>query len=62
MDRPETEIVDYDDLIAGGGMAGCATNTRRPNARRPNAVSEGGFFRDRHAVGPCVDFNWLSLG
>jgi hypothetical protein len=57
MDRPETEVVDYDDLIAGGGMAGCATNTRRPRA-----VGEDGVFRDRHAIGSCVDFNWLSLG
>jgi hypothetical protein len=57
MGRPETEVVDYDDLTAGGGMAGCATNTRRPQA-----VGEDRVFRDRHAIGPCVDFNWLSLG
>jgi len=57
MDRPETEVVNSDVLNVGGGMAGCATNTRRPQA-----VGEVGVFRDHHAIGPCVDFNWLSLG
>ncbi len=30
--------------------------------RRPYAVSEGGIFRGSHAIGPCVDNNWLTLG
>ena len=29
---------------------------------RPHAVGEGGVFRGSHAIGPCVDNNWLTLG
>ena len=57
MDRPETEVVDCDVLIVGGGMAGCATNVWRPHA-----VGERGVFRGSHAIGPRVDNNWLTLG
>jgi hypothetical protein len=57
MDRPETEGVDCDVLIVGGGMSGCATNIWRPHA-----VGEGGGFRGNHAIGPCIDNNWLTLG
>ena len=39
MDRPETEVVDCDVLIVGGGMSGCATNIWRPHA-----VGQGGVF------------------
>ena len=57
MDRPETEVVDCDVLIVGGGMSGCVTNIWRPHA-----VGEGGVFWGSHAIGPCVDNNWLTLG
>jgi hypothetical protein len=58
MDRPETEGVDCDVLIVGGGgMSGCATNIWRPHA-----MGEGGVFRGSHAIGPCIDNNWLTLG
>jgi len=57
MDRPKTEIVDCDILIAGRGMSGCATTVWRPHA-----VAEGGAFRGCHAIGPCVDNDWLTLG
>ncbi len=29
---------------------------------RPHAVGEDGVFRGSHAIGPCVDNNWLTLG
>ncbi len=57
MDRPETEVVDCDVPIVSGGMSGCAANIWRPHA-----VGEGGVFRGSHAIGPCVDNNWLTLG
>ncbi len=57
MERPETEVVDCDVLIVGGGVADGATNIWRPHA-----VGEGGVFRGSHAIGPCVDNNWLTLG
>jgi hypothetical protein len=57
MDRPETEVVDFDVLNVGGDMSGCATNIWRPHA-----VGEGGVFRGSHAIGPCVDNNWLTSG
>jgi hypothetical protein len=53
---PATEAIDSDVLI-GGGMAGGATNIWRPLAE-----GEGGVFRSSHAIGPCVDNNWLTLG
>ncbi len=32
------------------------------NIWRPLAVGEGEVFRGSHAIGPCVDKNWLTLG
>ncbi len=32
------------------------------NIWRPHAVGEGGVFRGSHAIGPCVENNWLALG
>ncbi len=29
---------------------------------RPHAVGEGGDFRGSHAIGPCVDNKWPTLG
>ncbi len=29
---------------------------------RPHAVDEGGVYRGSHAIGPCVDNNWPTLG
>ncbi len=49
---PETEAIDCDILIAGGAT----------NIWRPLAEGEGGVFRSSHAIGPCVDNNWLTLG
>ena len=51
MDWLETEVADYDVLIVGA-----------TNIWPPHAVGEGGVFRDSHAIGPCVDNNWLTLG
>ena len=51
-EAPETEVIDCDVLIGGGGGA--------TNVWRPHAVGEGGVFRGRHAIGPCVDNNWLT--
>ena len=52
MGRPETEVIGCDVPIAGGGGAA--------KVCRPHAVGEGGVFRGRHAIGPCVDNNWLT--
>ncbi len=32
------------------------------NIWRPHAVGEGGVFWGGHAIGPCVDDNWPTLG
>ncbi len=32
------------------------------NIWRPHAVGDGGVFRGSHAIGPCVDNYWLTLG
>ena len=32
------------------------------NIWRPHAVGESGVFRGSHAIGPCVDNKWLTLG
>jgi hypothetical protein len=46
-----------DSNKCGGGMSGCAINIRQSPA-----VGEGGFFQGGHAIGPCVDNIWLTLG
>ncbi len=55
---PETEVIVCDVLIVGGGGAAYEA----ANVWRPHAVGEGGGFRGSHAIGPCVDYNWLTLG
>ncbi len=49
----ETEDVSRDALIVAGGAT---------NIWRPRAAGEGGVFRGSHAIAPCVDHNWLTLG
>ncbi len=44
-------------VVVGGGMSGGAAKIRPPYA-----AGAGGFFRGGHAIGPCVDNDWLTLG
>ncbi len=45
-------VVDAVVCAAGGAT----------NIWRPRAAGEGGVFRGSHAIGPCVDNNWLTSG
>ena len=56
MDRPKSEVADGDVLIVGTGRPSRGTDIRRPE------VKEGSVFRGRHAIGPCVNNVWLTLG
>ncbi len=51
---PKIDVFEARAVVCAAGGA--------TNIWRPHAVGEGGVFRGRHAIGPCVDNNWLALG